>query len=221
MDARWITANRTAAASAVAVKHLARPDSRTVAILGCGLQGRKHLEALNAVRPSLARCQAYDIDPTREDAYVRDMQGRFGFEIVASRSAEAAVGGADIVITAGPIDAIRKATLQPDWIAPGALVVTLDYDSYVTDETIAAMDLIFSDDRGQIDDARIHEGKFNGVTRIDAELGELIRDGAPARRDDRQRILVFNLGIALEDLATGIELLSRARAKGIGTRLAP
>jgi len=56
-----VTANRIAAASAVAAKHLARRDARTVAILGCGLQGRKTLEALKAVLPSLARCQAYDV----------------------------------------------------------------------------------------------------------------------------------------------------------------
>ena len=137
-------------------------------------------------------------------------------------SAEAAVRGADVVITAGPIEDLRRATLEADWLAPGSLTVTLDYDSYVTDEAIAAADLVLTDDRGQIEDARLHEGKFTGVTRIDAELGELI--SAPARvaeRSDDQRILVFNLGIALEDLATGVEILKRARQKGIGTQLRP
>ena len=59
MDSKWVTGNRTAAASAVAAKHLARKGARTMAILGCGLQGRKNLEALKAVLPDLARCQAY------------------------------------------------------------------------------------------------------------------------------------------------------------------
>lgn len=220
MDAKWVTANRTAAASALAAKHLARAGARTLAILGCGLQGRKNLEALKGVLPGLARCQAYDIAPEREDRFVAELNGRHGIEFVACRGAEAAVRGADIVITAGPIEVERRATLMPEWLAEGSLVITLDYDSYVTDAAIAAADLVLTDDRGQIEDARRHEGKFLGVDRIDAELGDLLARGSGRRTSDRQRILVFNLGIALEDLATGAEILRRVRAKGIGTRLA-
>jgi ornithine cyclodeaminase/alanine dehydrogenase-like protein (mu-crystallin family) len=219
MDAKWITAHRTAAASALAAKYLAHADARVLAIIGCGLQGRRNLEALKAALPRLARCQAYDIDPRREDAYVADMSGRIGIDVIAARSAEAATANADIVITAGPIEAVRRPTLQPRWLSPGCLTITLDYDSYVTDSTIASMDLILTDDPGQIEDARIHEGKFTAVTRIDAELAELVTVGKGSRTNDQQRILVFNLGIALEDLVTGIELLRRARTRNIGIRL--
>jgi len=76
-----------------------------------------------------------------------------------------------------------------------------------------------TDDRGQIEDARVHEGKFTGVTRIDAELAEIISAKRPGRLNNQQRILVFNLGIALEDLVTAIELLGRARARNIGVLL--
>lgn len=221
MDSKWVTGNRTAAASALAAKHLARKGAKTIAILGCGLQGRKNIEALKAVLPGLVRCQAYDVMPDREAAFVKEMDGRWGLSVESKGSAEAAVRGADVVITAGPIEDLRRATLEADWLAPGSLTVTLDYDSYVTDETIAAADLVLTDDRGQIEDARLHEGKFGGVTRIDAELGELVSTGKGQRTSDDQRILVFNLGIALEDLATGIEILKRARQKKIGTLLHP
>ena len=221
MDSKWVTGNRTAAASALAAKHLARKGAKTIAILGCGLQGRKNIEALKAVLPGLVRCQAYDVMPDREAAFVKEMDGRWGLSVESKGSAEAAVRGADVVITAGPIEDLRRATLEADWLAPGSLTVTLDYDSYVTDETIAAADLVLTDDRGQIEDARLHEGKFRGVTRIDAELGELVSTGKGQRTSDDQRILVFNLGIALEDLATGIEILKRARQKKIGTLLHP
>jgi ornithine cyclodeaminase/alanine dehydrogenase len=221
MDSKWVTGNRTAAASALAAKRLAREGAKTIAILGCGLQGRKNIEALKAVLPGLVRCQAYDVMPDREAAFVKEMDGRWGLSVESKGSAEAAVRGADVVITAGPIADFRRATLEADWLAPGSLTVTLDYDSYVTDEAIAAADLVLTDDRGQIEDARLHEGKFGGVTRIDAELGELVSTGKGQRTSDDQRILVFNLGIALEDLATGIELLKRARQKKIGTLLHP
>ena len=61
--------------------------------------------------------------------------------------------------------------------------------------------------------------KFIGVTRIDAELADLLSTGKGGRTREDQRILVFNLGIALEDLATGVEILKRARQKKVGTHL--
>jgi len=219
MDSKWVTGNRTAAASAVAAKHLARRDARTIAILGCGLQGRKNLEALRAVLPSLVRCQAYDVVAEREAAFVRETHERWGVFVVGAGSAERAVRGADIVITAGPIEDHRRATLMPEWLAPGSLTIALDYDSYLTDAAIAAADLVLTDDRGQIEDARRREGKFTGVTRIDAELADLLTTGQGRRTKEDQRILVFNLGIALEDLATGVEILNRARRKKVGTLL--
>ena len=72
-----------------------------MAILGCGLQGRKNLEALKAVLPTLAHCQAYDVVPEREAAFVREMNGRWGVAVVGAGSAEQAVRDADVVITAG------------------------------------------------------------------------------------------------------------------------
>ena len=219
MDSKWVTGNRTAAASAVAAKHLARRDARTIAILGCGLQGRKNLEALKAVLPSLARCQAYDVVAEREAAFVHETHDRWGVSVVGAGSAEGAVRGADIVITAGPIEDHRRATLMPEWLAAGSLTIALDYDSYVTDAAIAAADLVLTDDRGQIEDARQREGKFTGVRRIDAELADLLSTGRGRRTHEGQRILVFNLGIALEDLATGVEILNRARKKKAGTLL--
>ena len=219
MDSKWVTGNRTAAASAVAAKHLARKGARTLAILGCGLQGRKNLEALKAVLPTLTHCRAYDVVPEREAAFVRELNGRWDVSISGAGSAEAAVRGADVVITAGPIENTRRATLLPEWLCAGSLTITLDYDSYVTDAAIAAADLVLTDDRGQIEDARVHEGKFSGVTRIDAELAELLSAGQGRRTSEDQRILVFNLGIALEDLATGVEILKRARQKKVGTLL--
>ena len=73
------------------------------------------------------------------------------------------------------------------------------------------MDIVITDDRGQIEDARDREGKFLGVTRIDADNAEMIAAGTGLRENDRQRILAFNLGIALEDVATAAEALHRAR----------
>jgi ornithine cyclodeaminase/alanine dehydrogenase len=216
MDAKWITGRRTAAASALVARHLAKTGDETLAILGCGLQGRAHLEAIKGEISSLTHCRAYDIDPERQALYVEEMNGQYGMTVEGAADAEAAVRGADIIVTGGPISEKRVPTLVPDWLSPGSLIITIDYDSYVTDACIAAMDLVLTDDRRQIEDARINEGKFPGVSHIDADNAELIVQGKGRRVDDTQRILAFNLGIALEDVATAAEIYRRAEATDAG-----
>ena len=220
IDAEWITGQRTAAASGLVVRLLAKNSDRTLGILGCGLQGRKHLEAVHAARPQFDRCVCYDLVPERQERFIEEMKGRFGFDSIAGMTGpEEVARTCDVLVTGGPIRKDRKPVIRSDWIKPGSLVVTIDYDSYVTDEAIGSMDLVLTDDYGQIKDARRNEGKFPGVTRVDSEVAELVAHGTGARTSDEQRILVFNLGIALEDLATAIEILDRAEKADVGTLL--
>ena len=220
MGAEWITGQRTAAASGLVVRHLAKDSDRTLGILGCGLQGRKHLEAVHAARPQFDQCVCYDLFPERQERFVAEMTGRFGFDSIAGITGpEAVARNCDVLVTGGPIAKDRKPVIRSDWIPAGMLVVTIDYDSYVTDEAIRSMDLVLTDEYGQIEDARRNEGKFPGVTRIDSTVAELVAHGNGARTSDEQRILVFNLGIALEDLATAIEALDRAEQADAGTLL--
>src|SRR5512146_1633859 len=81
MDCTWITAMRTGAASAVAAKYLARPDSSSVGILGCGVQGRSNLDALN-VAFKLTMVRAYDVDRSASETYARDMSAQLGISVV-------------------------------------------------------------------------------------------------------------------------------------------
>src|SRR6202795_3593918 len=79
MDCIWITAQRTGAATAVAAKYLARPDSTTVGILGCGVQGRSNLEALKTAFP-LRKVFAYDTHPDRATSYAKEMSKQLEIE---------------------------------------------------------------------------------------------------------------------------------------------
>ena len=220
LDSKWITGRRTAAASALVARYQARTGSEELALLGCGVQGRAHLRALAAEIPSLRTCRVFDIVAERQAAFVEELDGQCnGVRVVGAAEAESALRGADIIVPGGPIQAERRATIVSDWIEPGALIVTIDFDSYVTDECIAAMDLVLTDDRGQVENAQRTEGKFLGVRRIDADVGEMIATGKGLRVNDRQRILSFNLGVALEDVATAAELYRRARERGVGVLL--
>ena len=83
------------------------------------------------------------------------------------------------------------------------------------------MDIVLTDDYDQLDDARIKEGKFLGVNKIDADNAQMIANGTAIRQNEKQRILAFNLGIALEDLATASEVLRVANEQEIGISLEP
>ena len=220
IDAEWITGQRTAAASGLVVRRLAKESDRTLGILGCGRQGRKHLEAVHAARPQFERCVCYDLVPERQERFIKEMTGRFGFDSIVGMSGPEEVSrNCDVLVTAGPIEKDRRPVIRSGWLGEGMLVVTIDYDSYVTDEAIRSMDLVLTDDYSQIEDARRNEGKFPGVTRVDSTVAELVAHGKGTRTSDEQRIMVFNLGIALEDLATAIEILNRAERADTGSVL--
>jgi ornithine cyclodeaminase/alanine dehydrogenase-like protein (mu-crystallin family) len=217
-DCTWVTAMRTAAASAVAAKHLALPRSQVMAMIGCGVQGRSHLEALTLALPSLQRVQAYDIDRGVLETYATWGRERFGVEIVQAEDPESAVRGADVVITAGPILTSPSPIIRADWLKPGVFCCPIDFDSYFTGEAFRAADLLVTDDVQQLRYYR-KVGYFKQTPEIDVDLGAIVTGAHAPRSDPSQRIIAVNLGIAIEDMAVAVRLLARARALGIGVSL--
>ena len=220
MDATWITAMRTGAATAVAAKYLARPGASSFAILGCGVQGRTNLEAIAGVVPSLRTVIAYDTDRDRAARYIEEMKARFAsLAFVLAPDARGAVEGADIVVTAGPIRARPEPTIEAAWLAEGMLGVPLDYDSYFTPGAMARAARFYTDDTAQILGTRAKGVYFQKIPEVYADLGEVAAGSKDGRRDDRERLLCMNLGIALEDMATAPLVLDRALQRGLGARL--
>lgn len=221
IDARWLTAIRTAAVGALFARRYSRPGAKGVGILGCGVQGRLQLQAFKEVVPSVTHCRAFDTSPERAQEYLREMSGRHGVEIEIVASAEAAVRGADIVMSSGPITKVRNASIAGDWIAPGGLCISLDRDSYITDGAIDAMDLILSDDREALFHARDHESSFSHIGRVDADLLDIAKGCAVERRTTQERIGVFVNGLGIEDLAAAVAVFRAAEEKDAGLKLAP
>ena len=94
MDATWITAMRTGAATAVAAKRMAREDSRSVGIVACGVQGRSNLEALTCAF-DLERVKAFDIAPETAELYAAEMSEKYGLEVDVVGNAREAVSDLD------------------------------------------------------------------------------------------------------------------------------
>jgi ornithine cyclodeaminase/alanine dehydrogenase-like protein (mu-crystallin family) len=217
MDCTWITAQRTGAATAVAAKRLARPQSRTLGILGCGAQGRSNLEALAAVF-RLEEVKAFDIDPAAAGRFAREAAARSGLAARAVGSAEEAVRGSDLVVTAGPILKVPHATIRPGWLAAGAFASLVDYDSYWSREALREVDKFCTDDLAQLEYVRTL-GYFQNIPPVHADLAELVSGRKPGRQAPSERTVACNLGLALDDMATAPLVLERAAARGLGVRL--
>src|SRR6266545_7480428 len=116
MNASAITAIRTAAVSGVATRLLARADAGDLAIVGAGVQARSHLAAMACVRP-IRRARVASRSPERAQAFAAELAPRYRFPIEPAASAEAALRGADIIVTA---TTAAEPIVQCDWVAPGA-----------------------------------------------------------------------------------------------------
>jgi len=217
LDCTWITAMRTAAATAVAARYLARPESSSLAIVACGVQGRTNLQAL-ATQFDLRDVRAYDHRVSNSERYATEMCQATGLEIRVVESAEEAVRDADLVVTSGPIAKPPKPTIQPGWLAPGAFACPLDFDSYWTGEAMAEIDRFVTDDRTQLEYYR-SIGYFAETPSPHADLGEIACGAAAGRTAAAQRTMSMNLGLALEDVVTAVRVVERARERGLGTEL--
>jgi ornithine cyclodeaminase/alanine dehydrogenase-like protein (mu-crystallin family) len=217
MDCTWITAQRTGAATAVAAKYLARGESETIGILGCGVQGRSNLEGLKVLFP-LTKVKAYDVHPERTAEYVKTVSTELEIEAVAVVTAREAVLGCDIVVTAGPILRKPHATIQPGWLAEGAFASLVDFDSYWHRDALRQADKFCTDDVPQLEHYR-QIGYFQNLPPIYADLGELVSGRKPGRQRQEERTFACNLGLALDDIATAPLIYQRALEKSVGTWL--
>jgi ornithine cyclodeaminase/alanine dehydrogenase len=217
MDATWITAQRTGAATAIAARRLARPDSATVGIVACGVQGRSNLEALACLFP-VKRVRAYDLHPEIAERYAREMGARLAVQIEPVTSLRDAVSGPDIVVTSGPILKDPQPAIEAGWLAPGAFASLVDFDSYWQGAALRQADKLATDDHAQMRYYR-QAGYFKDTPEAYADLSEIITGRKPGRQRPDERTMTINLGLALEDMATAIRIYRRAQENGLGVQL--
>jgi len=217
MDCTWITAQRTGAATAVAAKYLARPESASIGIVACGVQGRSNLEAL-ACLFRIRTVKAYDLYPEIAQQYAREMGELLHLDIEPVRTLPAAVKGQDIVVTSGPILKNPRPAIEAGWLAPGSFASLVDFDSYWQGSALRELDKLATDDLVQMRYYR-EEGYFRETPEVYADLGEIVAGRKPGRESKNERTAAINLGLALDDMATAIRVYQRAKASGIGREL--
>ncbi|APH71572.1 ornithine cyclodeaminase family protein [Aquibium oceanicum] len=221
MNAGLLTAIRTAAASAVATRALAREDAGVLAIIGAGEQAEHHLEAMVAVRPVR---EVRIVGRRREKAerfaaHAREMHPALKIDVLDD--VRAAVDGADLVCT---VTSSAEPLLSGDWIAPGThlnVVGASIPSKREIDEEMVARAALYVDYRpstfaqaGEVIGA-IESGRI-GKDHVRAEIGEVLGGSKPGRAGPEEITLYRSLGIAAQDLACAMHCLTRARAEGRG-----
>jgi ornithine cyclodeaminase/alanine dehydrogenase-like protein (mu-crystallin family) len=220
LDAAEITAIRTAAASGVATRLLARAQAGDLALLGAGEQARSHLEAMLTVR-TLRRVRVWARDGDKAADFARVEGARHRMTIETFGSVREAIAGADIICT---LTKAREPILLGEWLAPGAHlnVVGSSIAAAAEIDTPAVVNSRFFVDYR---DSTVNEGgeylralKSGAITpqHILGEIGEVANGSAIGRRSPSDITLYKSLGIAPQDLASAHYVLEKARMAGLG-----
>ncbi len=218
MDCSWITAMRTAAASAVSGRYLARPDSSVIGILACGVQGHTNLEAMNVLFP-LKKVFAFDTDIQQAKALAAYGRETLGLEVNIVSDPRKAVTGCDIIVTSGPILKVPHATIKQGWVDEGSFVSCVDFDSFFSRTALKQADKWTTDNLAQYNHYKDNVGFFIDCPPVYAELGQLVTGAKKGRENDTERTFAANLGLAMEDMAVCPLIYDLAKEKNLGTWL--
>ena len=222
MDLTEITSQRTAAATAVAARYLARPESKTLTICGCGIQGRMSLRALRNLFP-LDKVFAHDVDSTKAERFAGDLSAELGISIDAFTRLEEAVPQSDICITCTPS---KQFFLRREHVRPGTFIAAVGADN----ESKQELDPALLADNKLVADlveqcatiGELHHVLDQRAMRkeqVYAELGEVVA-GAKAGRTSSDEIIIFDsTGMALQDVVTAAFVYEKAEREGVGTAI--
>lgn len=222
LDNGYLTDIRTAAAGAVAARHLARPDAAVAAIYGTGLQARLQLTALTLVRPiRAARIWGRDADKAAKLA--AEVSQSLGIDAHAVTDGAAAADGADILVTTTPSE---TPLVKADWMQPGQHVTAMGSDAEGKVELepacLARADIYVPDRLSQtraLGELRAALAAGLMQDRGYPELGDVITGVAPGRAADNQITIADLTGTGVQDTAIAVLARQRALAAGAGTRI--
>ncbi|MDK1378619.1 ectoine utilization protein EutC [Sinorhizobium sp. 6-70] len=220
LDNGYLTDVRTAAAGAVAAKHLSREDSSVAAIFGAGMQARLQLQALALVRP-IREARLWARDHAKATAAAAELTAKLGFPVKAGIEPKAAVSGADIVVTTTPSEA---PILKAQWLQPGQHVTAMGSDAEHKNELdpqAIARATYVADSLGQTRRlGELHHAIAAGLVAADAEfaeLGQVIAGLKPGRTGAEEITIADLTGTGIQDTAIATLAFARANAADAGT----
>jgi ornithine cyclodeaminase/alanine dehydrogenase-like protein (mu-crystallin family) len=218
MDGSWHSSTRTAAVTAVAARHLARPDARVLGLIGAGTLARAVLPTLLAVCPGLARVQVFARTESSRRRYCEDMASTFPRELVPVGSAREATSDADIIVSSTV--APPAPFLVAAWLAPGALVAPLEGIAAWETRLLWLVDKLVVDHGPQAASTLRAQRPCEDLPAPYADLGEVVTGKKPGRQTDAERIVTLATGHAATDMVLARAIYDNALTRGLGVRLA-
>ncbi len=222
LDGGYITASRTGAAGAVAVKYLAQKNSRIVSVIGAGTQGRFQVVALNEII-KISTVKVYDRNPTNRSKYVEEMSKKFQFQFEAFDTAKQAVQDTDIIVTA---TASTAPLIQDEWVQSGVHINAIGADSPGKQEldpkTVARAKVVVDSISQCVERGEIQTAVKMGLLKkenVYSELSEIVLGRKYGRLDEKEITLFDATGLAIQDITTAFTVYQLARKRGMGVRV--
>ncbi len=222
LDGTSITAIRTAAVSAVATKHLARPDARILTVLGSGVQAERHLTSIPLVR-DISEIRVWARRPAEAER-VAAAHGSLAPLVRAVADPREALAGADIVVTA---TTAVEPILARAWVSPGchinAVGSCVPTAREIDARTVADARVFVDERRAALTESgdlllAIADGAIN-ADHIVGELGDVIVGRLPGRTSDEEITLFESLGLGVEDVAAAQFAHRQAVARQLGVTI--
>jgi len=214
MDGNWVTAVRTAGASALAAKYLANPDAEVLALVGCGVQGHSHLRAF-ADLFELKQVRALGRGAANRDALCRTAEA-MGISAVACSSADEALDGADIVVSSTPLTDAIEPFLDARKLKVGAFVSSLDTARPWIADSLPAIDRIVIDDLKQ--EAAMPSPMVDPQL-VHGDLTGLVTGAIDGRESKQDRTAFVFRAVPLGDLALAALAYEKAQATSQGAAI--
>jgi alanine dehydrogenase len=219
MDSIEITLRRTAAATAVAAKHLARPESKIGLVCGCGAQGRVQLRALRRVLP-ISRALAYDAEADVALRFTRELEPALGIEVVPVSDPGPALRRSDVAVTC---TTSRRGFLPADDVPPGLFLAAVGADApdkqELDPDILGRCRLVVDSTEQCATIGELHHALERGVVAPAAEvveLAEVVAGTKPGRQSSEEVIVFDSTGVAIEDVAAAAAVYEEALRNGRG-----
>jgi ornithine cyclodeaminase len=221
LDNGYLTDVRTAAAGAVAAKHLAREDAAVAAIYGAGMQARLQLEALRLVRP-IQEARIWARDGVKAEKTASELREKLGILVRAESDAAKAAAGADVIVTTTPA---TEPLVHAGFVSSGQHITAMGSDAEHKNELAPAIvrlaDLYVADSAKQTRRlGELHHAIDAGLMSVEAdvtELGDIIAGKRHGRRSASDITIADLTGTGVQDTAIATLARDRARAAGAGT----
>jgi len=217
MDGTLLTEMRTATVSTVGAKYLARGDSETLGIVGCGAMGKSHLLSM-AVPFKFKRAYCYDVFEEKAAAFIREMEQKVSFPIVKSVSLQETLSQSDILCTC---TVPKEPFLDVRYVAKGAFAASVEGRQAWLDGSYASFDKFCVDEWSSIiDGAHMKSLLDRGIvnqSHVHADLKDVVSRKKPGRESPEERILLVTRGLGMEDIALASRVYAMALKKGVGT----